>query len=242
LDPARPAYVIYTSGSTGRPKGVSVTHAGLVGFGETLIGRADVGPGCRVVQLASVSFDASVLEYVMALFAGATLVIPREQRLVGAELAQVLAELRVTHAFVPPSALATLPADAPRVLRGLRCLMVGAEACPPGLVEAWSSGRRVVNAYGPTEVTVAASMSRPLAGGGVVPIGEPVGDARLYVLDEHLGLVPVGVVGELYVAGSGLARGYLNRSGLTAARFVADPFGVPGSRMYRTGDVVRWGV
>ncbi|MFE6667640.1 non-ribosomal peptide synthase/polyketide synthase [Streptomyces sp. NPDC057697] len=234
-----PAYVIYTSGSTGRPKGVVVAHRGIASLASTLRRECRVDDTSRVLQLSSPSFDAAVLEMVMALTSGAALVIGSRNRLVGEELAQVLAEQRVTHALVPPSVLATLPAGSAERLTDFATLIVGAEACPPDLVEQWSAGRLMVNAYGPTESTVCAAMSGPLSG-REAPIGGPVDGARVYVLDERLRLVPPGVRGELYLTGAGLARGYLDRPGLTAERFVADPYGPAGSRMYRTGDMARW--
>ncbi|WP_204054807.1 non-ribosomal peptide synthetase, partial [Planomonospora parontospora] len=235
-----PAYVIYTSGSTGRPKGVVVTHEGLAAFAATQRDRLRVGPDGRVLQFASPSFDASVMEMLMAFAAGAALVVPPEGVYGGAELAVAIEERRVTHALIPPAALASVPAAR---LEGFRTLVVGGEACGPGLVERWAPGRSMVNAYGPTEATIAATMSGPLRPGGVPPIGSPVRGTRAYVLDGRLRPVPAGAPGELYLAGPGLARGYLGRSALTAERFVACPFGVSGSRgerMYRTGDVVRW--
>ncbi|MEU1358154.1 amino acid adenylation domain-containing protein, partial [Streptomyces cinnamoneus] len=233
-----PAYVIYTSGSTGVPKGVVVTHAGLAAFAATERERFDVSAGSRVLQFSSPSFDASVLELCMALTSGATLVVPEPGPLAGEPLAEVIAGRRVTHALIPPAALASVPAVE---LPEFACLIVGGDACSPELVDRWAPGRRMVNAYGPTESTVAVSMSAPLtAEGGVPPIGAPVLDTRAYVLDGSLRLVPPGVAGELYVAGAGLARGYLDRASLTAERFVADPFAGAGERMYRTGDVVRW--
>ncbi|WP_344867030.1 amino acid adenylation domain-containing protein, partial [Planomonospora alba] len=235
-DLRHPAYVIYTSGSTGRPKGVVVTHEGIAAFAESQRDRLRVGPDSRVLQFASPSFDASVMEMLMAFAAGAALVIPPEGVYGGAELAAALEEARVTHALIPPAALASVPA-AP--LEGLRTLAVGGDACGPDLVERWAPGRLMVNAYGPTEATIAATVSGPLRPGEVPPIGSPVRDARVYVLDAWLRPVPVGVAGELYLAGPGLARGYLGRSALTAERFVACPYGT-GERMYRTGDVVRW--
>ncbi|MFD8164329.1 amino acid adenylation domain-containing protein [Streptomyces solisilvae] len=233
-----PAYVIYTSGSTGRPKGVVVTHRGLASFCGTEAERFFVTPDSRVLQFASPSFDAAVLEVCMALPHGAALVVPPPGPLVGEMLTDVLAGQRITHALIPPAALAGV---APAGLTDFRTLIVGGEACPAELVERWSSGRRMVNAYGPTESTVAATTSGPLApGAGAPPIGSPVWNTSALVLDERLRLAPVGVVGELYIAGAGLARGYLGRPGLSAERFVAHPYGPPGARMYRTGDLVRW--
>ncbi|MEU5692153.1 non-ribosomal peptide synthase/polyketide synthase [Actinosynnema sp. NPDC020468] len=235
--PEHPAYVIYTSGSTGRPKGVVVTHAGIATFAAAEIAHLDVRPGDRVLQFSSPSFDASVLELCLALPAGAALVVPPPGPLLGQELADVVAHNKVTHALIPPVALATVPDVA---LPDFRTLVVGGDACPPDLVERWAPGRRMVNAYGPTESTVVATWSDALTPGGTPPIGRPIRGTRVHVLDALLQPVPAGVPGELYVAGAGLARGYLDRPGLTAQRFVADPFGAPGTRMYRTGDVVRW--
>ncbi|MER7101615.1 non-ribosomal peptide synthetase [Streptomyces humidus] len=239
VDVDNPAYVIYTSGSTGLPKGVVVTHRGLAALAAGTGERTGVDSDSRVLLLASPSFDASVLELMMAVGAGAALVVAREMRPAGEELAGLLAGAGVSHAFVPPSVLATLPEGAARGLSGLRSLVVGGEACSAELVRRWSVGRRMTNLYGPTETTVAASVSRPLSG-GAHPIGAPLAGTRVYVLDGGLGLAPRGSRGELYIAGAGVARGYLGRFGLTASRFVADPYGPPGSRMYRTGDVVRW--
>ncbi|MBO4138578.1 amino acid adenylation domain-containing protein [Micromonospora tulbaghiae] len=238
LRTGHPAYVIYTSGSTGRPKGVVVTHAGLPSFTRAVVTGFDVDESSRVLQFSSPSFDASVLELCAAFGAGAALVVPSPGPLVGDDLATVLVDQRVTHALIPPAALAGLPDVAPPVLR---TLVVGGDACGEDLVARFAPGRRMVNAYGPTEITVAATLSAPLVpGAGAPPIGTPIAGARTYVLDRFLRPVPPGVAGELYVAGPGLARGYLDRPGLTADRFVADPSGEPGGRMYRTGDLVRW--
>ena len=235
-DLAHPAYVIYTSGSTGRPKGVVVTHRGLASLSGAQVSAFGIGPGSRVLQMASPSFDAAVMEMLMALPCGATLVVPEPGPLAGESLARTLNRLRISHALIIPSVLASVPA---RQVTELECLIVGGEACPERLAAEWSPGRRMFNAYGPTEITICATMSAPVTGQGAPPIGRPVWNTRVFVLDENLGLVPPGVSGELYVAGAGLARGYLGRPGLTAERFVACPF-VAGARMYRTGDLARW--
>jgi nonribosomal peptide synthetase DhbF len=232
-----PAYVIYTSGSTGRPKGTVVTHCGLASLAGSMAGAFGIGPGSRVLQLASLSFDAAVMEMLMAWPAGAALVVPEPGPLAGDMLAEKLNELAVSHALIIPTVLASVPA---RQVPELECVIVGGEACPGRLAAEWSGGRRMFNAYGPTEVTIAATLSGPLSGAGAPPIGRPVWNTRVLVLDEGLGLVAAGVAGELYVAGAGLARGYLNRPGLTGERFVACPFGGAGERMYRTGDLARW--
>ncbi|MFJ6811325.1 amino acid adenylation domain-containing protein, partial [Streptomyces anulatus] len=234
-----PAYVIYTSGSTGQPKGVVVTHRGLANLAATLRQRCAADGDSRIMQFSSPSFDAAVLELVWAWDSGAALVIASADRLAGEELARALADHRITHALIPPSVLSTLPAEASQALTGFRTLIVGAEACPPKLLRTWAPGRRMVNAYGPTESTVVASQTGALSE-PPVPIGKPALGTRLYVLDETLGLAAPGVPGELYIAGAGVARGYRRRPALTASRFVADPYGPAGSRMYRTGDLVRW--
>ena len=240
---AHPAYVIYTSGSTGRPKGVLVSHAGLASFSAAEIDHFAVRPGDRVLQFSSPSFDASVLELCMSLPAGAALVVPPPGPLLGEALAEVLEQAAVTHALIPPVALATVPPLVARTgVPRFQTVIVGGDACTADLVNRWAPGRRLINAYGPTEATVVSTWSRPLDAGdqSAPPIGRPIWNTTVYVLDAAMRPVPVGVPGELYVAGGGLARGYLHRPGLTAQRFVANPFGEPGSRMYRTGDVVSW--
>ena len=232
-----PVYVIYTSGSTGVPKGVAVTHAGMAGFAVSEVERFAGVAGCRVLQFAAAGFDASVLELCLAVGAGGTLVLPPAGPVAGDQLAAVIAGQQVSHALISPSALATI---APGQVPGLGVLIVGGEACGPELAARWAPGRVMVNAYGPTEVTVMATTSGPLqAGAGTVPIGTPVVNTRVFVLDRWLDPMPAGVAGELYVAGAGLARGYHRRAGLTGARFVACPF-ESGERMYRTGDLARW--
>ncbi|MBM7173772.1 amino acid adenylation domain-containing protein, partial [Streptomyces sp. G44] len=240
LRPDHLAYTVYTSGSTGTPKGVAVSHRGIRALAATLAEKYQVRPGDRVLQLASISFDMAVEDFLRAFCFGATLVVPAPGPLVGDALGDYLEQRRISCADMPPSVLATLPA---RRFPHLRVLSVGGEACPPALTTRWAAGRRMLNLYGPTESTISATASEPLSGTGPAaptPIGAPVRGTRVYVLDERLRLTPRGVPGELYIAGGGLARGYLRRPGLTAERFVADPFGPSGGRMYRTGDLVRW--
>ncbi|WP_285563806.1 non-ribosomal peptide synthetase [Streptomyces sp. RTGN2] len=234
LLPDHPAYVIYTSGSTGTPKGVVVTHRGLAALAATHRDLHGAGPGSRVLQFVSPSFDVSVAELTMALLTGGCLVIP-EQVPVGEELAEFLRTERITHAHLPPAVLAGLPETE---LPDLATLMSGGEAGTPRLVERWAPGRRMVNAYGPTEATVEVTQwAMDPAETGRQPIGHPLPGVRVYLLDARLRPVAPGVPGELYIGGSGLARGYQHRAGLTAGRFVADPFGPAGERMYRTGDL-----
>ncbi|WP_309060601.1 non-ribosomal peptide synthase/polyketide synthase [Streptomyces sp.] len=239
--PDHAAYVIFTSGSTGTPKGVTVTHRGIAGFAAAAAERYAVGPGDRVLQFSSPSFDASVLELCVSVLSGATLVVPPHGPWLGDELATVLDEHRISHALIPPAALATLPDPADiGGLPSLRTLIVGAEACPAALIDRWAPGRRMINSYGPTEATIVATWTGPLtAGTGTPAIGGPLPGTEAHVLDATLRPVPPGTEGELYVGGDGLARGYLGRPGLTATRFVAHPSGPPGARLYRTGDRVR---
>ncbi|WP_280269301.1 non-ribosomal peptide synthetase [Nocardia wallacei] len=239
-----PAYLIYTSGSTGIPKGVTVTHAGLADFTGELAGRASVRPGARVLHFASPGFDAAVLELLLSLGGAATLVIAPAGIYGGAELRDLLAAQRITHAFVTPAALATVD---PGGLDDLEVVMVGGDRTGPELVDRWvvprgpeAAPRRMYNAYGPSEATVAATLSNPLRPHTPVTLGGPIRGFGLLVLDGRLRPVPAGVPGELYLAGPGLARGYHGKPGLTGARFIANPYGAQGERMYRTGDLVRW--
>src|SRR5271155_13466 len=159
------------------------------------------------------------------------------QAYAGEALTAVLQDQRVSAALLTPTVLASL--DRAR-LAGVDTLLTGGEACPAELVAAWAPGRRMVNAYGPTEATIWATCSAPLAAGGAGSIGAPIPGGCALVLDARLNPAPIGVVGELYLAGPALARGYLGRAELTAERFVANPYGGAGARMYRTGDLVRW--
>ncbi|WP_156734757.1 non-ribosomal peptide synthetase, partial [Mycobacterium sp. E183] len=231
------AYVIYTSGTTGVPKGVAVTHRNVTG----LIGSLDAGlpnPGVWT-QCHSYAFDVSVWEiFAPLLRGGRVVVVPESVVRSPDDFRALLIEEGVTVLTQTPSAVATLD---PAGLESVALVMAG-EACPAEVVDRWAPGRVMVNAYGPTETTMCVAISAPLAAGsGPPPIGSPVAGAGLFALDAWLRPVAPGVVGELYVAGTGVATGYAGRSGLTGSRFVACPFGGPGTRMYRTGDLVLWG-
>ncbi|MGH3754123.1 MAG: amino acid adenylation domain-containing protein [Pseudonocardiaceae bacterium] len=245
-DPHRPlsaddaAYVVFTSGSTGRPKGVLVTHEGVSKLVATQVQRLKVGPDSVILGFGSFSFDLAFWEMCQALCSGGRLVlVPAGLRAAEPALCDYIAAHGVTQLALPPSVLAALPADAELPTgAGLLC---GTEAVPGEIVRRWSPGRRMFNAYGPTETTVNATLwPCPPGHHGPVPIGRPDPDTAVHVLDRWLHPVPPGVVGELYLSGRGLARGYLGRSALTAERFVPCPFGRPGARMYRTGDLVRF--
>ena len=231
------AYTIYTSGTTGVPKGVAITHHNAT----QLITSLDAGlPAAGVwTQSHSYSFDVSVWEIFGALLRGGRLVVVPESVARAPEDLQALLVAEEVSVFTQtPSAVAML---SPQGLESVALVIVG-EACPAEVVDRWAPGRVMVNAYGPTETTMCVAISAPLsAGSGAPPIGSPVSGAALFVLDGWLRPVPVGAVGELYVAGEGVGCGYVGRSDLTAARFVACPFGAPGERMYRTGDLVSWG-
>jgi amino acid adenylation domain-containing protein len=239
IAPTDRAYVIYTSGSTGQPKGVVLHHRGLCHLAESVRLCYGLGPRDRVLQFASLSFDASVYEIALALPVGASLVLASQASVLpGQGFVQFLYDRRVMVAVLPPSVLAGCR---PEPLPALHTLIVAGEACSADLVAAWAPGRRFFNAYGPTETTVWATVAECTPDGRGPTIGRPVANTRVYVLDGHMQPVPIGVTGELYVAGPGLAEGYLNQPELTAERFVPNPFDdADDAVMYRTGDLVRW--
>ena len=238
--PQNAAYVIYTSGSTGTPKGVVVAHRGLSNLATAQIRAFNVQPFSRVLQFAALSFDASVSEFAMALLRGATLVIaPREDLMPGERLISLLRDQEITTVTFPPSVLALLP---PEAFPALRTIVVAGEPCWAELVGRWAvNGRLFCNAYGPTENTVCISIAECRPEGRKPPIGRALANVQVYVLDENMRPAPLGVPGEIYAGGEGLARAYLNRPDLTATRFVPNPYStVPGARLYRTGDRGRY--
>ncbi|MFI2215194.1 amino acid adenylation domain-containing protein, partial [Streptomyces sp. NPDC020141] len=237
--PEQLAYVIYTSGSTGRPKGVAVAHGGVANLAHAMRPALGVAEGVVALQFASFSFDAAVLDVAVTLAAGGTLAVASsEERTEPEALAEMIRTSGVEVASVVPSLLGVLD---PSAVPGVRNWVLGAERLNADLASRWLAGARVWNTYGPTEATVITT-AVPLDPGMTAEdqppaIGSPIGNAKVFVLDDFLQPVPVGVTGELYVAGDGLARGYAGRADLTAERFVASPF---GGRMYRSGDLARW--
>ncbi|MDC0711873.1 amino acid adenylation domain-containing protein [Stigmatella sp. ncwal1] len=234
--PEHLAYVLYTSGSTGRPKGVLVEHRSLLNLAESLGQTFGLGGDSHVLQYASLCFDVSLWEILAAGWAGGTLhLMPPEARLPGPALLALLRERAITHAALPPSVLAVLP-DAE--LPALQVLVSTGEECSASVAARWSPGRRFFNAYGPTEATVHATLFEGTGGARPPPIGRPMRGMSAHVLDDQLRPVAEGAVGELYLGGVGVARGYLHRPELTAERFVPHP--ETGERLYRTGDSARW--
>ncbi len=231
------AYVIYTSGSTGRPKGVLLQHRGLCNLAHAQMEGFAIGAASRVLQFASFSFDASVSEIFTALLSGAALCLARPEALLSSTgLGQLLRDRAITIVTLPPSLLALLPPDD---LPALWTVISAGERCAPEIAARWSKGRRFINAYGPTEATIGPTMyvadGRAIVGASV-PIGRPIPNIQVYLLDAHHQPVPIGVAGEIAIGGVGLARGYLNRPDLTAERFVPSPWSVVSGQLQRTTD------
>ncbi len=241
VDPANLAYIIYTSGSTGKPKGTMLYHRGLVNALHSTCKNYFVQPDSKVLQFASFSFDASVEEIFSTLTAGAMLQLVRKETLLSlAELIDLINKQKITNITLPPSVLSVLqPRDFPTV----QSVVSAGEKCPPETAVRWSEDRHFINGYGPTETTICATtyLTETPFKRYVVPIGKPIRNVQAYILDSNFNPVPVGVPGELYIGGAGVARGYFKRPALTAERFVPNPFGNnPGARLYRTGDLVRF--
>ncbi|MET9959164.1 amino acid adenylation domain-containing protein [Streptomyces sp. NPDC006326] len=234
------AYVLYTSGSTGRPKGAAVPHRGLTNL---IHGQRDVcrpTGSDRVLQFASFSFDVFVSELTWALANGARLVTaPKEALLPGPDLAATINAHGITAAALPPSSLAVL-AEEQDELPTLRTIVTGGEAPTAEMADVWSRGRRFVNSYGLTETSVWSCGEICRVGGGLPPIGPPIRNTQVYVLDDALQPAPIGVPGEICLGGDAVGLYYLNRPELTADTFVPDPYGTPGGRLFRTGDLGRY--
>ncbi|MCM3340538.1 amino acid adenylation domain-containing protein [Paenibacillus sp. MER TA 81-3] len=237
------AYVLYTSGSTGKPKGALIEHAGLVSLRPYVIEKFGISPGARVLQFASASFDASVYEWIGTLTVGGTLVVLSGEELPPyADISDILEDKNIHITMLTPSVISTMKK---RELPQVRTIVSGGEDCTPDIVDYWAQNRLFLNAYGPTEVTVMCSAGecRP---GQKITIGKPVDNKQLFVLNRFGNPVPVGVPGELWVGGIGLARGYLNREQQTRERFVVQELNIKAGgkphpiRLYKTGDTVKW--
>lgn len=234
------AYVIFTSGSTGQPKGVCLGHRGLCNLVEAFKRHLQLPPGSRVLQAASWGFDGAIGELAMALGAGASLCLgTRESLQPGTPLLQTLCRRRINLACLPPSVWSAMAVEE---LPDLQMILAVGESCPADVVARWAPGRRFLNGYGPTEATVATTLFDCAANDNDNPaIGRPIINTQVYLLDCYLKPVPVGMPGEMYIGGVGLAHGYLNRPELTAEKFIANPFRAePGARLYRTGDRARY--
>ena len=252
LDAAQTAYVIYTSGSTGTPKGVAVSHAAVANLAAARRAAYDpAGPGDRVLAASAIGFDVSIVQLLLLHLSGAAVIVAPELRTLSAQqFWRLIAEARVSHINLAPSVIdavldAIPDAAADGATLAVRQLMLGGEALPGSLcarLRAALPGVTLVNVYGPTETCIEATAHVvPLdAPDAIQPIGRPLGNYRAYVLDARLRPLPVGVPGQLYIAGAGLAQGYLGQPGLTASRFIADPFSPTGGRLYDTGDRALW--
>jgi amino acid adenylation domain-containing protein len=242
VTPDNLAYVIYTSGSTGKPKGVLIQHRGLCNVVAAQIQAFNLQPTNRILQFSSLSFDASVFEMLLAFGVGASLYIPpKTAQLPGSALIQFLQDKAIDTAILPPAVLTVLPVELP-----LQTVIAGGEACQREIMQQWSVNRRFFNAYGPTEATIWATVAQLNASDHLNHnkpfIGRPVANTQIYLLDANLQPVPIGVVGEVYISGDGLARGYLNQTDLTAEKFIPNPFTESSSfsRLYKTGDLARY--
>jgi len=251
-DPRNLCYVIYTSGSTGTPKGVAVSQQSLVNHCLAVAAAYGLTADDRVLQFASISFDVAAEEIFSALLSGASIFLPSEKVIDSVGLLRLIEDEKLSIFNLPAplwhSWVRELAATDRSVPRGLRLLVVGSEKVSVEAFEAWrvlAPGSRLINAYGTSETTITSTLYEPEANGPAagasLPIGRPIANTRVYILDHHLEPVPTGLPGELYIAGTGVARGYYVRPGLTAERFIPDPFArEAGARMYRTGDRARF--
>ncbi|MCW5318204.1 amino acid adenylation domain-containing protein [Nostoc sp. KVJ3] len=234
------AYVVYTSGSTGKPKGVLLQHRGLSNLAASQIEVFNIQPINRILQFASLSFDASIFEIVMGLQTGATLYLANKESLLpGQPLLNLLREKAITHVTLPPAVLAVLATES---LPTLQTIICAGESCTDDIVKRWwNSQRRFFNAYGPTEATVWSTVAEISTMTEKPPIGRPIANTQIYILDKYLQPLPIGIIGELYISGEGLAQGYLNRPELTIEKFIPNPFSdKKGARLYKTGDLARY--
>ncbi|MEH2195008.1 MAG: amino acid adenylation domain-containing protein [Nostoc sp.] len=232
------AYVIYTSGSTGRPKGVMIEHQGIVNLALNWAKTFQVKSQSRWLQFGSFSFDLSIGEIATALGAGACLYLAQKETLLPNQaLIDLLANCKISHFALPPSALSVLP---PATLPDLQAIIVGGEACPAELVTQWGTGRHFFNCYGPTESTVIATIASCKPNKKKPSIGQPLSNIRIYILDAHNQALPPAMSGELCIAGVGLARGYLNRPDLTSEKFIQVNLFGKTERIYKTGDLAKW--
>ncbi|MEH2307104.1 amino acid adenylation domain-containing protein [Nostoc sp.] len=232
------AYIIYTSGSTGRPKGVMIEHQAIVNLSLTWAETFKVQHDSRLLQFGSFSFDLSVAEIATTFVTGACLYLAQKDTLLPSQiLVDFLSNRKITHSFLSPSALSVLPQA---TLPDLQCLTVGGEACSAELVAQWGTKRLFFNCYGPTESTVTAAIALCAHNGKKPPIGQPLSNIRIYILDAHNQPLPAGIPGELCIAGVGLARGYLNRPETTSEKFVEVEIFGKTERIYKTGDLAKW--
>ncbi|BAY41549.1 amino acid adenylation domain-containing protein (plasmid) [Nostoc sp. NIES-2111] len=231
------AYIIYTSGSTGQPKGVLIEHRGLTNLIKAQIEVFNLQPSSRILQFASLSFDAATFEIVMALGTGAALYLAKKESLIPDQnLIQLLRKNAITHVTFPPSVLKVIPRES---LPKLQTIICAGEPCYGEVVQPWlSPNRQLFNAYGPTEATVWSTITEITSISEKIPIGRPIINTQIYILDKHFQPVPIGVPGEIYIGGEGLARGYINLDELTSQKFIPNVFDeVEGKRLYRTGDL-----
>lgn len=238
VSPENLCYIIYTSGSTGRPKGVMVSHRSACNAVQTLIEAFRLPAGTRVLQFGSLSFDISIYDLLMTIGCGGTLCLASAEAIMpGQPLAYTLQQLKINAMTLPPSALSVLPVTE---FSDLHTVVCGGESFPGELAVRWVRGRRLINAYGPTETTIWATYFQCLESDANPPIGRAISRVQVHVLDQAGEPLPHAFPGELHIAGAGVARGYLNQPGITGERYIPDPFATePGSRMYRTGDRAR---